>query len=234
MKDISKEVIVGLVITTILGVAVFFKDAFIGSLITPTVIAQIKEQGHLSEDLKLGQYVVTTEKSFNSNHIVEAEVLLKLKAQEYVLSSQLDEFESETNIRATASENRNHSLMTKQSEKLALMQAQQERIVRSIELLNAKLERKLSVKIYYHSDPQFKGKIRLNSNNFLISQLITNGDKYEVTFGHNSYDYTVVLEPLTIESRITHDAVANLYIGDHNQLFTSARSTGIGTGVIQL
>ncbi|MEO9497402.1 hypothetical protein [Vibrio splendidus] len=234
MKDIPKEVIVGLVMSAIIGVAAFFKDAIIGSLITPTVITQIKEQGHLSEDLRLGQYVVTTEKSFNSNHVVEAEVLLKLKAQEYVLSSQLDEFENENSLRSTASEKRNQSLMTKQSKKLALMKTQQERIIKSIELLNAKLDRKLTVKIYYHSDPQFKGKIRLNSNNFLISQLITNGDEYEVISGRNSYDYTVVLEPLTIESKSTYDAVANLYIGDHNKLFTNARSTGIGTAVVQL
>ncbi|WP_114635728.1 hypothetical protein [Vibrio splendidus] len=234
MKDIPKEVIVGLVMSAIIGVAAFFKDAIIGSLITPTVITQIKEQGHLSEDLRLGQYVVTTEKSFNSNHVVEAEVLLKLKAQEYVLSSQLDEFENENSLRSTASEKRNQSLMTKQSKKLALMKTQQEHIIKSIELLNAKLDRKLTVKIYYHSDPQFKGKIRLNSNNFLISQLITNGDEYEVISGRNSYDYTVVLEPLTIESKSTYDAVANLYIGDHNKLFTNARSTGIGTAVVQL
>ncbi|PMG10261.1 hypothetical protein BCU98_05930 [Vibrio splendidus] len=234
MKDIPKEVIVGLFISAIIGVTAFFKDAIIGSLITPTVIAQIKEQGHLSEDLRLGQYVVTTEKSFNSNHVVEAEILLKLKAQEYVLSSQLDEFENENSLRATASESRNQSLMTKQSDKLALVKAQQERIIKSIELLNAKLDRKLTVKIYYHSDPQFKGKIRLNSNNFLISQLITNGEEYEVISGRNSYDYTVVLEPLTIESKSTYDAVANLYIDDHNKLFTNARSTGVGTAVVQL
>ncbi|MDP2588156.1 hypothetical protein BCT47_14165 [Vibrio splendidus] len=233
--SVSREIKVSVGTATVIAVVTFIlKNVLIASFITPTVIEQIKDSGHLNDDLKLGRYVTTTEDSFNSNHIINSDLLVSLKTQEYALNSQLSALEVELEKKVDKNKLRTQNLLTSESERLALVKANQEKIVAAIELLDAKIEQKIVIKVYRHSDDKYRGKIQLNSQNKIIANLVSNGQKYEVESGQNSYDYKVVLTPLKIEGKVSYDAVANLHIEDHNELFTNAKSKGIGSAYLHL
>jgi len=91
----------------------------------------------------------------------------------------------------------------------------------------------LAIEIYYHKDPSYKGKIRLNSKNLVISDLVSNGEKYNIRSGKNNYEYKVVLEALKVDGHFTGRAVANLYFDDHHQLFQNTKSDGVGSAEIE-
>ncbi|POC04900.1 hypothetical protein [Vibrio vulnificus] len=233
--SISTEIKVSVGTAAIIAIATFLlKDVLIANFVTPTVIEQIKSAGHLNDDLKQGRYVTTTKDSFNSNHVINSELLVLLKSDEYALKSQLSELDTQLKETVNGNKTRIQNLLSGESEKLALVKAKQEKIVEAIELLDAKIEQKIAIKIYRHSDERYRGKIQLNSENRIIASLVSNGQIYQVDSGQNSYDYKVVLTPLKVKDQVSYDAVANLHIDDHDKLFNNAKSRGIGSAYLKL
>ncbi len=89
--------------------------------------------------------------------------------------------------------------------------------------------------MYFHKDASQQGTLVLNRQNPAISSLIKNNDTYKlVSLNNNKEKYRVRVQDLTIDGKKVNEAIASLYIEDHDELFSSSKSSGIGIAFINI
>lgn len=229
MDEVKKALLISTLIS-VLGCVVIFLgwDVAVDKYLIPRVEAKLLQDNYLREEIKAGKFVSTNQEAFHKNHIMDAQQLIKLNTKQIVSLDSLDEIDQKI-------EQLKGQLAQLENQKILSIQKSIEEAQNSVAILQAKDSGKIKLKVYFHKDASQEGTLILNRNNPAVSSLIRNNDTYKVTsVNKNKERYKIRIQDLTVAGKSVTDAIASLYIKDHDELFDSSKSSGIGTAFIAL
>lgn len=229
MEEIKKAVLISAIVSVLGGLVIFIGwDVAIDKYLIPRVEAKLLAEKYLRDDIKKGMFVSTNQEAFNSNHIIDANHLISLK------DNKIAHLESLTVIEEQISQLKAR-LTELETTKISNMNQSINEVLAGLSILKAKDEGKIELKVYFHKDASQQGWLILNRNNPAVSSLIHNNDTYKITsFNNNNEKYKIRIQDLTLNGKLVNEAIASLYIKDHDELFDSSKSSGIGTAFIAL
>ena len=229
MEEIKKAVLISAIVSVLGGLVIFIGwDVAIDKYLIPRVEAKLLAKNYLRDDIKKGMYVSTNQESFNSNHVIDAEQLLNLKNNKVANLESLNTIEEKIKQLKT-------QFTQLETTKISSIDQSIDDVLADLSILKAKDDGKIKLRVYFHKDKSQQGTLILNGNNPAVSSLIRNNDTYKVTsFNDNKEKYKIRIQDLTVDGKLASEAIASLYIKDHDELFDSSKSSGIGTAFIAL
>jgi len=228
-QEIIKNHLISLITPVVVALIIFFGwDVAVDKYLIPRVEAKLLEDNYLRDEIKKGMFVTTDKESFHKNHVLSAQQLIMLKDDKVASLKSITMIEEKlVSLKKEMSDF--------EDEKIDPINQKLNEIIDGLSILKANDEGKIKLSVYFHKDASQQGTLVLNRQNPAISSLIKNNDIYKlVSLNNNKEKYRVRVQDLTIDGKKVNEAIASLYIEDHDELFSSSKSSGIGTAFINI
>lgn len=205
MPEALKKALWPVGVTAVLAVAAFLlRNVLVREFVVPTVIAELKRDGVVRDQITEGRFVSTDRMEFAENFPISAELLEEL---------------SRSDLSQIAAVKRGLS----QIETL-------ERMVSDLSgLAEARKQGFFEVRLYVSEQELDRGFLVLNSENVLVGHLIRDDLLYTVVTGAGFREkrFRTRLEPLTEQEEHTFRAVGRVHRDDFHDLFGGISRVGV-------
>lgn len=221
IPDPLKKALWPMLAAALVAAAVFLlRDVIVARFITPQVLAGLRQQGHVREEIDTGRFVVTDLKEFGENHVIPSAALLALKAGRYATREGV---EARLASQEADGERRGQEIAALGREVDALGAA-----VARLEAFAETAERgAFEVGLYISDQEADRDHLVLNRDNPLVAHFLRNGERYAVSVdGGSRWKFPVRLESTAAPGLPPGAAIGRLHREDYHELFE-----GVGGGI---